>query len=64
MAEAFEAEGDLYQSMTYYKKASDYFDMDEYGKSSFTQCILKYAEHTSKLEKNYAEAIKVRGNVL
>lgn len=60
MAEAFEAEGDTLQGMKYYKKAADYFEMDEYGKSSYTACILKYAEYTSKIEKNYKEAIRVR----
>lgn len=59
VAEAFEAEGNIFQAMNYYKKASDYFEMDEYGKSSYTACILKYAEYASKLEKNYKEAVKI-----
>lgn len=59
IAEAFDAEGDTFQAMQYYKRASDFFEMDEFGKSSYTACILKYAEYTAKLEKNYKESIRV-----
>lgn len=59
IADLFEEEADQYQAMTYYKKASEFFDMDEYGKSQYTACILKYAELTSQLQNNLSEAIKI-----
>eukprot|EP01057_Protomagalhaensia_wolfi_P001755 Protomagalhaensia_wolfi_Nauph_80__1754@NODE_2093_length_1215_cov_51_394558_g1634_i0_p1_GENE_NODE_2093_length_1215_cov_51_394558_g1634_i0NODE_2093_length_1215_cov_51_394558_g1634_i0_p1_ORF_typecomplete_len180_score44_48SNAP/PF14938_6/5_4e21ANAPC3/PF12895_7/0_0051ANAPC3/PF12895_7/2_5e03ANAPC3/PF12895_7/1_2e03TPR_6/PF13174_6/1_2TPR_6/PF13174_6/84TPR_19/PF14559_6/8_8e03TPR_19/PF14559_6/3_7TPR_19/PF14559_6/1_1e02TPR_7/PF13176_6/2_6e02TPR_7/PF13176_6/0_19TPR_7/PF13176_6/1_5e04TPR_11/PF13414_6/5_2e03TP len=45
--------------MGYYKKAADWFELDEYGKSNCSQCIVKYADLVSKLEGKYDEAIKI-----
>eukprot|EP00922_Rhytidocystis_sp_ex-Travisia-forbesii_P033699 GHVS01050038.1.p1 GENE.GHVS01050038.1~~GHVS01050038.1.p1 ORF type:complete len:303 (-),score=47.56 GHVS01050038.1:459-1367(-) len=59
IAEMYEEEGDTIESASCYKEAADLFDMDEYGKSQFTQCILKYADFVSRYQDKYEEAIKV-----
>eukprot|EP00922_Rhytidocystis_sp_ex-Travisia-forbesii_P006450 GHVS01009365.1.p1 GENE.GHVS01009365.1~~GHVS01009365.1.p1 ORF type:complete len:340 (-),score=76.64 GHVS01009365.1:20-943(-) len=59
IAEMFEEEGNMILSSDYFKKAADLFEMDEYGKSQFSQCILKYADFVSRHQDKYEEAIKV-----
>eukprot|EP00922_Rhytidocystis_sp_ex-Travisia-forbesii_P033698 GHVS01050037.1.p1 GENE.GHVS01050037.1~~GHVS01050037.1.p1 ORF type:complete len:302 (-),score=61.98 GHVS01050037.1:314-1219(-) len=58
VAELYEAEGDMTHACKFYKEAADMFDMDEYGKAQFTQCILKYADFVARYEEKYEEAIK------
>ena len=57
-AEMVEVEGREQQARDLYKRASDMFDLDEHGKSKFTECILKYADYVSK-EGQLNEAIEI-----
>ncbi|CAA9988750.1 SNAP protein (soluble N-ethylmaleimide-sensitive factor attachment protein), putative [Plasmodium knowlesi strain H] len=62
IAEIYE---DLYEygnASKYYKKAAYYFEMDEYSKSAYTQCIVKYAELSSQYSGQYEEAISIFEN--
>lgn len=43
---------------SYFSRACDMFEMDDYGKSNLTQCRLKIAEYAAK-EGHYSEAIKI-----
>uniref|UniRef100_A0A8C9GQ01 SNAP protein (Soluble N-ethylmaleimide-sensitive factor attachment protein) n=1 Tax=Piliocolobus tephrosceles TaxID=591936 RepID=A0A8C9GQ01_9PRIM len=59
IAEIYE---DLYEynsAAQHYNKAAYYFEMDEYSKSVYTQCIVKYAELTSQYNRAYEEAILI-----
>ncbi|KAH8740175.1 hypothetical protein FG386_001836 [Cryptosporidium ryanae] len=47
IAESLENEYRYEESCEYYKKAADLFDMDEYRKSAYSSCILKYADIVS-----------------
>eukprot|EP00923_Selenidium_pygospionis_P041262 GHVN01071490.1.p1 GENE.GHVN01071490.1~~GHVN01071490.1.p1 ORF type:complete len:319 (+),score=57.88 GHVN01071490.1:88-1044(+) len=59
IAEMCEEEGDEAGAMAHFKKAADYHEMDQHGKSQQSQCIIKYGEKTARLNKNYGEAIKI-----
>jgi hypothetical protein len=48
------------QSISFYKKAAEYFEMEEFGKSQQSACLLKYAHLTSLYDNNLNEAIKVK----
>lgn len=54
-----EEEEDCAEAAVYYKKAADLFDMDEYGKSQRSACILKYAEFSARYHNKLQEAIEV-----
>ncbi|KAK6588546.1 hypothetical protein RS030_4632 [Cryptosporidium xiaoi] len=47
IAESLESDYQYEESSEYYKKAADLFDMDEYRKSAYSSCILKYADIVS-----------------
>ncbi|SBS86456.1 SNAP protein (soluble N-ethylmaleimide-sensitive factor attachment protein), putative, partial [Plasmodium malariae] len=57
IAEIYEDLYDYNNALEYYKKAAYYFEMDEYSKSIYTQCIVKYAELNSQYNYEYEEAI-------
>lgn len=58
IAEMFEEVNDS-QSISFYKKAAEYFEMEEFGKSQQSACLLKYAHLTSLYDNNLNEAIKI-----
>jgi len=59
IAEMFEAERiDHKEVREYYKRAAEMFDMDDYGKSNYTKCILKVADFAAK-DGELNEAIKI-----
>ncbi|KEP60013.1 UNVERIFIED_CONTAM: SNAP protein (soluble N-ethylmaleimide-sensitive factor Attachment Protein), putative [Hammondia hammondi] len=45
--------------MTFYKKAADTYELDEYGKSAFSQCRCKFAEYAAKSEDTIHDAIQI-----
>lgn len=47
IAESFESDFQYSECCDYYKKAADMFDMDEYSKTAYSSCILKYADNSS-----------------
>eukprot|EP00920_Eleutheroschizon_duboscqi_P012667 GHVT01030022.1.p1 GENE.GHVT01030022.1~~GHVT01030022.1.p1 ORF type:complete len:273 (+),score=72.04 GHVT01030022.1:662-1480(+) len=59
VAEALEEERDLKRAREFYKKAADLFEMDDYGKSSYSQCVLKYADISAREFQSYEEAIRI-----
>eukprot|EP00918_Siedleckia_nematoides_P013768 GHVU01029964.1.p1 GENE.GHVU01029964.1~~GHVU01029964.1.p1 ORF type:complete len:325 (-),score=65.32 GHVU01029964.1:2607-3581(-) len=59
IAEIQLSEGKHLDAMQSFKKAADYFNMDDFGKSQHTQCILKYAELAAQHDRKYDEAIKI-----
>eukprot|EP00921_Rhytidocystis_pertsovi_P009385 GHVQ01015093.1.p1 GENE.GHVQ01015093.1~~GHVQ01015093.1.p1 ORF type:complete len:303 (+),score=49.30 GHVQ01015093.1:161-1069(+) len=59
IAEMYEEEGNMKAAGKNYKNAADLFEMDEYSKSMYSQCVLKYAEFVSKYDDNYEEAIQI-----
>ncbi|KAF8820737.1 putative SnaP protein (soluble N-ethylmaleimide-sensitive factor Attachment Protein) [Cardiosporidium cionae] len=59
LAELNVEQGNYESGIKLYKRASDYFEMDEHGTSSFSQCILKYADLIARYQENYTEAIKI-----
>ncbi|CRH00579.1 SNAP protein (soluble N-ethylmaleimide-sensitive factor attachment protein), putative [Plasmodium relictum] len=59
VAEIYEDLCDYVNASKYYKKAAYYFEMDEYSKSVYTQCIVKYAELNSQYNHEYEEAISI-----
>ncbi|EER00470.1 alpha-soluble NSF attachment protein, putative [Perkinsus marinus ATCC 50983] len=46
------------EALTYYKKAADMFEMDEYSKAPHSQCMLKVAELSAEVGK-YEDAAKI-----
>eukprot|EP01053_Blabericola_migrator_P002485 Blabericola_migrator_1__2484@NODE_16_length_23467_cov_90_205256_g13_i0_p9_GENE_NODE_16_length_23467_cov_90_205256_g13_i0NODE_16_length_23467_cov_90_205256_g13_i0_p9_ORF_typecomplete_len309_score89_30SNAP/PF14938_6/3_2e55TPR_12/PF13424_6/3_5e05TPR_12/PF13424_6/0_00044TPR_7/PF13176_6/0_066TPR_7/PF13176_6/30TPR_7/PF13176_6/0_16TPR_7/PF13176_6/3_2TPR_MalT/PF17874_1/1_1e05TPR_2/PF07719_17/2_6e03TPR_2/PF07719_17/0_0012TPR_2/PF07719_17/2_3e02TPR_2/PF07719_17/0_94TPR_2/PF07719_17/47TPR_2/PF07719_17/2_8e len=59
LAEVCESEGNLSEALVYYKKAADWFELDEYGKSNCSQCMIKYADLISKVKGELDEAIQI-----
>lgn len=59
IAEIFEDTCEFEEAAQRYKKAAYYFEMDEYSKSVYTQCITKYAELSAQYSSDYYEAIKI-----
>ncbi|SOV11609.1 SNAP protein (soluble N-ethylmaleimide-sensitive factor attachment protein), putative [Plasmodium sp. DRC-Itaito] len=59
IAEIYEDLYDFDNASKYYKKAAYYFEMDEYSKSVYTQCIVKYAELNSQYNHEYEDAISI-----
>lgn len=47
IAESLESDFQYAECCEYYKKAADMFDMDEYSKTAYSSCILKYADNSS-----------------
>ncbi|OII72459.1 uncharacterized protein cubi_00454 [Cryptosporidium ubiquitum] len=47
IAESLESDFQYVECCEYYKKAADMFDMDEYSKTAYSSCILKYADNFS-----------------
>lgn len=45
--------------LTFYKKAADTYELDEYGKSAYSQCRCKYAEYAAKNDQTIDEAVKI-----
>ncbi|GFE54817.1 WW domain containing protein [Babesia ovis] len=58
-AEAFEQKGDHNNAIDLYLKASDYYELDEFGKVAGSQTRMKYAELASQYAGKYTEAIKI-----
>ncbi|AFZ80632.1 soluble nsf attachment protein SNAP, putative [Theileria equi strain WA] len=65
-AEHFEENSDPENAIKFYKKAAESFELDEYGKTSGSQCLLKFADLSSlhpdlpSLKSNaYIDAIKI-----
>mmetsp|Transcript_71385 Transcript_71385/g.149173 ORF Transcript_71385/g.149173 Transcript_71385/m.149173 type:complete len:293 (-) Transcript_71385:389-1267(-) len=46
------------ETKDYYKRAAEMFELDEFGKTSFTKCQLKYAEFAAK-DGDFEEAIRI-----
>lgn len=49
----------LSKVMLYYKKAAETYELDDYGKSAFSQCRCKYAEYAAKNEDALHEAVQI-----
>ncbi|KAK9173822.1 hypothetical protein CmeUKMEL1_18250 [Cryptosporidium meleagridis] len=47
IAESLESDFQYVECCEFYKKAADMFDMDEYSKTAYSSCILKYADNFS-----------------
>ncbi|CDU18791.1 alpha-soluble NSF attachment protein, putative [Plasmodium yoelii] len=62
IAEIYEDLLDYNNASAYYKKAAYYFEMDEYSKSVYTQCIVKYAELSAQFNHQYEDAISIFEN--
>lgn len=60
LAENFEEQLDYESAMKFYKKASESYELDEYGKVSSAQSLLKYADLASCITDSYEEPIRVR----
>ncbi|KAJ1609450.1 putative vesicle fusion protein [Cryptosporidium canis] len=56
IAEALESDFQYLECCEYYKKAADMFDMDEYSKTAYSSCILKYADNFSLCSGRSSEA--------
>ncbi|PFH37494.1 putative SNAP protein (soluble N-ethylmaleimide-sensitive factor Attachment Protein) [Besnoitia besnoiti] len=51
--------GALQKILFFYKKAAETYELDEYGKSAFSQCRCKYAEYAAKNDETIHEAIQI-----
>ncbi|ORM41685.1 Choline-phosphate cytidylyltransferase [Babesia sp. Xinjiang] len=58
-ADDFEAKGDHVNAIECYLKASEFYELDEFGKVAGSQARLKYAELASQYAGKYTEAIKI-----
>lgn len=45
--------------MTFYRKAAETYELDEYGKSAYSQCRCKYAEYAAKNDNTIDEALRI-----
>eukprot|EP00375_Theileria_parva_P002715 XP_765396.1 soluble N-ethylmaleimide-sensitive factor Attachment Protein) [Theileria parva strain Muguga] len=59
LAENFEEQLDYESAMKFYKKASESYELDEYGKVSSAQSLLKYADLASCITDSYEEPIRI-----
>ncbi|KAH0481563.1 MAG: uncharacterized protein KVP18_001375 [Porospora cf. gigantea A] len=58
-AEQLEKDGDQRGAMVAFKEAARFFEMDDYGKSNYSQCIVQYAQYKAQLDGDVDEAIRI-----
>uniref|UniRef100_A0A3B0MLW6 SNAP protein, putative n=1 Tax=Theileria annulata TaxID=5874 RepID=A0A3B0MLW6_THEAN len=59
LAENFEEKLDYESAMKFYKKSAESYELDEYGKVSGSQVLLKYADLASSITDSYEECIQI-----
>uniref|UniRef100_A0A0G4IC66 Soluble NSF attachment protein n=1 Tax=Chromera velia CCMP2878 TaxID=1169474 RepID=A0A0G4IC66_9ALVE len=60
LAEAFQAEGGKEkEAIQYFREAANMFEMDEYSKSAYSQCMIIIADLSAKEQDNLEEAIEI-----
>ncbi|EZG86039.1 putative alpha-soluble NSF attachment protein [Gregarina niphandrodes] len=50
---------DVSAAKSFYKKAAEYYDLDEFSKSNYSQCIMAYANLVATVDRDYGTAIRI-----